>query len=178
MSAVVNQRHFSAKEVEPEKIDQLLESFRLGPSLANIQPWEVVVVTDQDLRKQLAETTLDPFCTPGTGGGQNWVERAPFLAVICLDRKRAETRMGGEWGFLNSVGDVYAALQNMRLMANCLGLRTAVVREIDPGKLAETLHLPWTVHPLAMIAVGYSEEGLEYPPRFQVDDFVRWGKWS
>ncbi|MGI6129359.1 MAG: nitroreductase family protein [bacterium] len=177
MSDVVNVRRFSDMEIEPEKKDQLLESFRLGPSAANIQPWEMVVIGSADRRKLVGAATLDPFCTPGTWGGQGWVETAPFLAVICLDRKRAETRMGGDRGFLSSVGDTYAALQNMRLMANALGLRTAVVKEFDPDKLSQALHLPWTVLPVVIIAAGYSEEVIEYPPRFKIEDFVHREEW-
>ena len=177
MADVVNVRRFSDAGVEGAKIRELLESYRLGPTAANLQPWEVIIVSSREKRRLVAEATLDPFCSPGSWGGQGWVETAPFLAVICLDQKRAEARMGSEWGFISSVGDCYAALQNMRLMANALGLKTAVVKEIDPARLAEALDLPWTIQPLVVVAAGYAEDELEHPPRYAVEDFVHREEW-
>lgn len=177
MADVVNVRSFRPEPVPREVVDDLLDAFRLGPSAANVQPWEIITVDNEEQRRQVVEATLDPFLSPSSVGGQVWVAQAPFLAVLCLDRKRAEARVGAP-GFVGSVGDAYAALQNLRLLANALGLRTAVVKEIDPSRLAQVMGLPWTVEPIALVAAGYSDAVLERPPRFEIPDFVHRGGWK
>jgi nitroreductase len=177
MNEVVNVRAFRPDPIPDEVKEELLDAFRLGPSSANIQPWEIVLVDGAEMRQQVIETTLDLLLTPTSGGGQAWVAQAPFLAVLCLDRTRAEARMGAA-GFVSSVGDAYAALQNLRLTANALGLRTATVKEIDPSRLAQVLGLPWTVEPIALIAAGYSDAVIEIPPRFTLKDFVHREGWK
>ena len=51
-------RKYEDKEVEEEKLNQILESVRWSPSWANTQCWEVVVVKDPKTKQQLSETLI------------------------------------------------------------------------------------------------------------------------
>lgn len=174
MNDVVNSRFFKPDPVPSGLLGQVLEAFRLGPSLANTQPWEIVVV-GQNRRQAAASATLDLLMTPGSFGGQSWVAGVPVLLAVCVDRPRAEGRIGKR-GYSLAAQDTFAAIQNARLMAAALGLKSAICKEVDPDRLREALGLPWNVDPLWLLALGYSDAALEYPPRLKREHFVHDGE--
>lgn len=45
----------NGKKVEQEKIDRILEATRLAPTSSGLQPFEVFVVTNQEIKEQLKE---------------------------------------------------------------------------------------------------------------------------
>jgi 5,6-dimethylbenzimidazole synthase len=177
MNDVLNVRLFRSDPLPPEMQEALLEAFRLGPSSANVQPWELVTVASAERRAAVAGATLDPFLSPGSEGAQGWLVKAPFVVVVCLDRPRAQARVGAS-GWEQSSQDTFAAIQNLRLTAVRLGLKTAVVREFNGTKLAVALNLPFTVEPLALVASGYSDAILEYPPRLELHQILHQDGWS
>jgi 5,6-dimethylbenzimidazole synthase len=177
MNQVINTRTFRSDPVPEELLGQILEAFRLGPSLANTQPWEVLVVEGEEARHRAAGATLDLLMTPGSYGGQGWVAKVPTLLAVCVDRPRAEGRIG-PLGWSLATQDTGASLQNARLMATLLGLRTAICKELDSNRLREALELPWNVEPLWLLALGYSDAPLEMSPRLALRDFVHRGGWG
>jgi 5,6-dimethylbenzimidazole synthase len=177
MNDVLNVRLFRPEPLPDEVVEQLLDAFRLGPSSANVQPWELVSVESPACRSAVAAATLDPFLSPGSEGAQSWLLKAPFVVAVCLDRPRAQARVGtAGWG--QSCQDAFAAVQNVRLAAAALSLKTAVVREIHTAKLAAALRLPFTVEPLALVAAGYSDATLEQPPRLDLQRMLHRDGWS
>ena len=46
-------RKYTDQKVEDEKILSLLESARLAPSGSNTQPWNFIVITDQEVKEKL-----------------------------------------------------------------------------------------------------------------------------
>ena len=176
MNEIVNVRTFRPAPVPEEARARLLEAFRLGPSAANIQPWELVAVDSPELRERLVQATLDPLMRRVPGGGQPWISQAPLVWIVAIDRKRAEARVGPQ-GFLHGAEDCFAAIQNLRVVAGSLGLATAVIREIEPKAVAGAFGLPWWVEPLCALAAGLSDSRREIPPRLAVHDFVRRERW-
>jgi len=177
MADVLNHRDYAATPLPPEVSETLLEAFRLGPSAANVQPWELVTVEHPQLRAAVAATTLDPFLSPGSAGAQSWLLKAPLVVAICIDRPRAQARVGTP-GWEQSCQDAFAAIQNLRLMAAALSLKTAVVREFDRAKLGAALGLPFTVEALALVAAGFSGAALERPPRLEMAQLCHRDGWT
>jgi len=178
MNLVLNVRSFSSDPIPAEAEQALLESFRLGPSSANVQPWELVRIEPEAMRQRVIAATLDPFLSPGTEGAQAWIAGAPLLLAVCLDRPRATARIG-ERGWEQSAQDAFAALQNLRLTAVALGLATAVVREFEPETMQKALGLPFTVEPLCLVAAGRSDSPPEIPPRLPLERILhREGAWE
>lgn len=62
-----------SKKVSSSDLNELLESARLAPSSFGLQPWKMVVVTNEDLRKKLSEKAW----------GQPQVTEASHLIVVC-----------------------------------------------------------------------------------------------
>ena len=67
----ISVRRYEDKQVEKEKLMQILRAGMQAPSACNQQPWEFYVVTNRDLIQKLAATS------PYTGCAKN----APVLIV-------------------------------------------------------------------------------------------------
>ena len=52
----------STKKVSKEDIDKIVEAARLAPSSSGLQPFNVLVVENQDLKEKLANGSLNPEC--------------------------------------------------------------------------------------------------------------------
>jgi nitroreductase len=145
-------RHFSKKPVEPEKIDLLLEAALRAPSSRGTNPWELVVVTDQDLLKELSQAKEH---------GSTFLEDAPLGIVICTDPEKCDV-----W-----IEDASIAAIFIQLVAESLGLGSCWIqirkRMHDETKSAEEyvagiLKIPAQMKVASMIAIGYPD--MQKPP--------------
>ncbi len=50
------------KKVSEENIHKIIEAARLAPSSSGLQPFQVIVVRDQNIKEKLASTALNPDC--------------------------------------------------------------------------------------------------------------------
>ena len=78
-------RAYSDKPVEQEKVDALLEAFRLAPSAVNRQPWRVFVVQSEEARVGL-QAAYD----------REWFRSAPLYFVLCGNHAESWKRADGK----------------------------------------------------------------------------------
>ena len=171
---IINIRSFTNQEIDNTNLELVLAAFRNGPSTANQQPWEILILSNEQ-KEKLVMATLDPFYRIGILPGQPWIKDAPIVLLITLEDRRTKARIG-DLGISINQQDTFAAIQNLRLMAALVGLSSAVVREFDSKRLIELLRIPRNFKPLAVVAIGYGAEGKEYPPRLALKDFVHRGE--
>lgn len=176
MNEVVNVRSFKKEHIQKEDLRDLLEAFRHGASTANQQPWEILVLNDEQ-KEKIADSMLDPFYNETNGQAQPWIKDVPTLILITLEERRTKARFG-DFGLHINGQDTFTAIQNLRIMASVKGLSTAVIREFKQKEISEILQLPRTFIPFAMVAIGYANEEKEYPPRLSVEEIVHWGEMS
>jgi 5,6-dimethylbenzimidazole synthase len=169
MNTIVNVRNYQSTPISPEIREELLFAFSLGPSLANTQPWELLILEDLEDRDKVVASTLDPFLTPDSYGGQGWIRTVPLVVIFLVEKRRAMVRLG-ESGEIFAIQDMFSAIQNARLIAAYYGLSTSCVREFDHQTLHKNLNLPWYLEPVAILTAGYSEEEKEIPPRLSLSD--------
>lgn len=155
-------RKFEAKDVEPEKIDQLIQSALLAPSSHSIYPWEFIIVTDPDLLDKLARAKT---------AGSAFLKDAPLCFVVCGDSARSDA-----W-----IEDCSIAATFLLLAARSLGLGACWIqirnRMHDDSTTAqayvsELLNLPEHLDVASFIAVGYPAE----TKRARTRDDVRYEK--
>lgn len=170
MENIVNIRDFTDDSIDEETIEKLFQAFIYGPSLANQQPWECLLV-NKTQQQEMVRATLDPFMTENSHNGQSWIASTPFVFVVLLDRRRAEARLGKK-GMDFSEQDVFASIQNFRLAAYLEGLGTSVIREFDTECLKDILRIPKSFVPIAIMAMGYPSKDVQLPERFTIDDIV------
>jgi nitroreductase len=161
-------RRYLEREVPAELLEQVLEAVRWAPSGGNLQPWEVVVVTDPDTKRRIQETL-------GEGNpARRAVVEAPLLLVLCgkvkipeAYRREASTKFGNNW-FLCHLG---IAAQNLCLAAHGLGLGTVMVGSFDHDQAARILQVPPGYEAVLLIPLGYPAKVSEAPARRTVQEF-------
>lgn len=155
-------RRYQAREVEPEKLNTLLETINAAPSAGDLQGYEVVVVRDADTKRMLADAAH----------GQGSVAEAPAVLVFCANHLLSASKYGKRGADLYAVQDATIGAAYAQLAATALGLATVWVGAFDPQAAANAIAAPEQVTPVAFIPVGYPAEEPRHTPRRQLDDLV------
>ncbi|MEM4246867.1 MAG: nitroreductase family protein [Candidatus Woesearchaeota archaeon] len=154
--------------VEFEKIGNILNAGRVAPSAGNLQDWKFVLVTEEGLRKELAEAAMKQY----------WMEKAPVHIVICSSPEKEERQYGKRGKELYMIQNCANAAMSMLLAAHDQGLGACWVGAFEEGMVRKALQMPDSVKPMAIITIGYPDEEPAKTPKFAIDNvtFVeRWG---
>lgn len=151
-------RQFSARPVEDDKLNKVLEAIRLAPSANNSQAWKFIVVKDETTRNKLAEAA----------GGQIFVKQASFVVVACGTNPDSVMMCGQN----RYTVDLSIAMSFMILEAHELGLGTCWLGHFDEGKVKEILGIPDSVRVVTMIPLGYPSETPNQRPRKKLNEVV------
>ena len=146
-------RNYLDIPVEWDKVGTILEAGRLAPNSGNIQDYNFIVVQDEEKRKTIAEASLR----------QHWMSKAPVYIVVCADLKKSERFYGVRGNRLYSIQNCAAAIENMLLTANSLGLGACWVGAFDENVVSRVLGIPDYARPQAIITIGYSDEKPKTP---------------
>lgn len=155
-------RSYSASDVSDDLINKILLAASYAPSAGNQQPWEFFVVRNFELRKHLTQAAFN----------QQWMLQAPVFIVVAINMKIASATYGERGEKLYGTQSTAAAIQNMLLIAESLGLSTCWVGAFNEPRVAILLHCPEHIRPCAIITLGYSEEKPEMPFRQKLEDVV------
>jgi nitroreductase len=191
-------RYLSTEPVPDELVWELLDAAVRGPSGGNSQGWGWVVVTDPDVKKQVAgwyrdnwnlaygnrrdEILAQPAGAPG-------LSRNGFLGAEHLAEHLEEAPV---WIFpvLRGAADatdpmtgasVYGAVQNLCLAARAHGLGTSLTTLYrgHEDELRELLGLPGDALTMALIPIGWPTRGRWAQPRRRpVEEVVHWNRWG
>lgn len=159
-------RAFTDKKVSEEDIKRLLEAARWAPSAGNTQPLEMVLVKASETRQKLSEAALN----------QTLIQKASIVIVVCADITRSSRGygMGGEQ--LYSIQDTAAAIENILLAAQELGLATCWIGAFHEKKVAKIINAPKNVKPVAIIPVGYPAIKPIVPQKRAFNEIVHYEK--
>ncbi len=155
-------RAFQNRPVEPHKLQAILEAANAAPSAANLQCYEIYVVTDVRQRSALARAA----------GAQGFVLAAPVSLVFCSNPKRTEERLGKRGKTLYPIQDATIAATFAILAAAALGLGTAWAGSLDPDAVRDVIGAPQCETPLVVLPIGYAAEQPEPKERRSLDDLV------
>ncbi len=161
-------RKYTEKEISEESLNTILEAVRWTPSWANTQCWEIVVIKDTMIRKQLQETIAPK--NPATKA----IVAAPLLLALCAKLgtsgfyKDKVTTKFGDW-FMYDIG---LACQTLCLTAKSLGIGTVIVGLFDHDKAYEILNVPAGHEVVTLIPMGYPQKAGSAPKRREVSEFV------
>lgn len=149
-------RQFTPEPVNDETLILLLKAAMAAPTACNSQPWEFIVITQQETLEHIRSKFL--FAR----------YNAPSAIVVCGNVKSANNSAGREhW-----VQDCSAATENILIAAAGMGLGAVWIGVYPyPSKikpLAEALGIPDHVIPLSMVLVGHPAEIKE--PRTQYNE--------
>ncbi len=152
-------RRFKRQEVEPEKVDMLIEAALRAPSSMGNQPWEFVVVTDSVLLEKLSRSKLH---------GSAFLKNAPLGIVVCANPEKSDV-----W-----VEDASVASTYIQIAAEFAGLGSCWIQirerkhndeQSSAAYISEVLHLPDRMRVECIIGVGYPDETKEPHGRETLD---------
>ena len=159
-------RTYRPDPVPQPKLENVLAAMREAPSACNFQPYRFVVVTDEEVRAQLALACR----------AQHFVARAPVVIVGCGVPDDAYKRMGGHG---NSVDvDVAIAMDHMTLAAAAEGLGTCWIGAFDEPQVRRILQIPDSVRVIALSPLGFPAAPGKPHRRKPLDDLICWDKWG
>lgn len=138
-------RRFEPAPVESEKIERILKAGMQAPSAHNLQPWEFLVVTDQEKRNAISQMS------PWSG----MVAKAP-VTIIVVGHQENENAMK----FLPQ--DLGACTQNILLQIAQEGLGGCWMGFYPDMERVEAVrkcfNIPQDRIPFSVIALGYSQD--------------------
>ena len=136
-------RSYSPRPIEPDKFQHLLQALRYAPSACNFQPWQFVLIQDQDLRRRVALACNE----------QKWMAQAPLIVVGCGLSDQAYKTMGGKHNTADI--DVTIALDHLTLAAVAQGLGSCWIGAFDEQAVKDAIAVPDDVRVVALMPVGY-----------------------
>jgi len=182
-------REYRPDPIPEDHLAQILEAGRLAPSTMNWQPWHFGVVTDPELKRELAAAS----------GGQDWIAGAPVVIALCsrLLGDLRELPEDDPWlmshhlrygkalidhlnahddrraiRIFSDTCDVFFAGQQMVLAAQNLGLRSCWIGYLDIDRASRLLELPDDVACTYLLPIGYGAVDPEPIERKSLDDVV------
>ena len=155
-------RGFLPTPVADETIEKILEAAVWAPSPMNAQPWEFIVITNQELKEKIYSEAEDCKKSLFEISGWKWLGRyqvdfilsAPVIVAVVGNPEKT-----GADRFLEGGGMAYqhacaAAIQNMLLTAHALGLGSLWFTLFDFNRMREILGIDPVKVPLALVLIG------------------------
>lgn len=143
-------RSYKADKVEKEKLDYIMECARVSPSAVNYQPCRFLIVESEEGRAKMQE------CYP-----RDWFVSASIYVAVCVDESVAWTRK--EDGKSHADIDAAIVAEHICLAASDAGLGSCWVCNFKVDVFEKNFPLPSSVHPVAIIPLGYVDKYPEHP---------------
>jgi nitroreductase len=134
-------RSYKDTQIEPEKLELILEAARLSPSARNQQIWKFVVVRNRETRENLVHA-----CD----------EQASVLeanAVVCCCALKSDVVLSN--GEATHTMDLAVAASFMMLQATELGLGSCWIGAFNEDKVRKLLRIPEAVRVVCLLTLGY-----------------------
>ncbi|MEP7361073.1 MAG: nitroreductase family protein [Chloroflexota bacterium] len=180
----------SSKAVSRESLERIAAAAQRAPSAGFSQGQRLVIVTDPDVRRRIAEIAQEPDYV--TAGFDPWVSRAPALIVPCVSEAIYHARYQ-EPDKLNDDGteidwpipywymDIGATALLVHQAAINEGLAAGFLGLADYTKLKKELGIPTDQQPVGIITIGHPlpdrRSGSLKRGWVKSDDFAHWEKW-
>lgn len=149
-------RKYERRDIPDKDLLELLEAARLAPSGANRQPWELIVVTDEERKNQLVH-----ICN-----NQKFIaDCSAFLAGVDDPQQK--------WARV----DLAIALDHLSLAAADRGLGTCWIGAFDRGEIAKFLGVPDDRVVTVCMTLGYPSESPDPKPRKDLKDLIHWNQY-
>jgi nitroreductase len=159
-------REYGSTPITGDEIGYILSCASTAPSAGNLEAWDVIIVTDEDVKMQLAEAAF----------GQEHVGQAPVIFVICANYVRSMSRYG-ERGILYAMQDATIACIYMMLATHARDLHSCWTGAFDDDEVRSVLELPQHVRPIVLLVVGHGHLPTVPTGRMAEGEHVHREKW-
>ncbi|AXR77906.1 5,6-dimethylbenzimidazole synthase [Natrarchaeobaculum sulfurireducens] len=192
-------RRFAEDPVPDAVLERILEAAHHAPSVGFSQPWDLVVVTDDETKTEIAEIADRAIAAAREGYEEprrsefaalklEGIRESPVNICVTCDPTRGAPHVLGRSSMKRT--DVYStclAIQNLWLAARAEGIGVGWVSVLYPYEVQQVLDIPPHVKPIAYLCVGYPEDGFPEEPvlqqegwreRIDVDDLLHEERWE
>ncbi len=156
-------RDFLTDSISPETIEKILEAASFAPSPLNMQPWQFIVITKQEVKDKIfeeAERCRDwafKDCGLKWAGSykSDFIKSAPVLIAVTGDPKKTGIDFFMKEG--GSVSYQYAcaaAIQNMNLASHALGLGSLWFNFYDKKNIIQILGIEEGKTLISIVCLG------------------------
>ena len=149
-------RRFKNEQLKREELEAILEAGLYAPSGHNDQPWHFTVVQNKDLLNKISILSNEGM----RNSGIDWVEKLGNKNRNIFHDAPTVVIVSGKQGTYSPLSDCSAAIQNMLLAAESLGIGSlwnGLVEYFFNMKEAEELWLKEGYRPYYAIALGYKD---------------------
>ena len=153
-------RNFQARKIGIKLLKRMINSARLAPSAANIQPLEYLVITSKALCEEVFKHLkwagyIFPRGNPNTG-----CEPAAYIIILISKKKVSHSLVRRDEGairfsFKPDLRDVGAAAENIMLFAQSKGIGSCWLGAIHKNGIRKALNIPKHLEIDSVIALGY-----------------------
>jgi len=153
--AILTRRSVRKYKKEPVKVEDLkviLEAARQAPSAGNKQPWEFIVIRDEETKTKMAEIARK----------QMWIADAGVV-VVALSKDKADPTIYERW----VERDVMTAVEHMVLQSWELGYGTCWIGAFTQPETKELLSIPEAMNVICVLPIGVPDQ--EPEPRARRD---------
>ena len=192
-------RSFLSTEIPEEKLYKILEAAHAGPSVGFMQPWNFIIIKDEEVKKALAkavdkEKRALAIHYEGTGRETTFMDlkiagilEAPItICVTCNPFSAGDHVLGRNSIPETDIMSTSCAIQNMWLAAYAEGLAMGWVSFYKKSDVRTILNIPYHIEPVALMSVGYTEDYPNLPlleihqwrKRQQLDQLIFQNQWQ
>jgi len=169
----VRGNRFTRQEVSDSDVNKLLKAALHAPSVGYSQPWQFVVVRDNDIKRQVFEsftTENEHAATLFSDQKQQQYKNLKLEGIleapvnIAVFYRPSDEPVLGQTS-MSEMGkfSVVCAIQNLWLMARSLNIGVGWVSIVDPQVIKTALNAPQQNELIAYLCVGYVNEFLDEP---------------
>jgi nitroreductase len=134
-------RAYRTAEVPDDVLHRVLDAGRVAPTACNLQPLQLLVVTDPEVRASLKAVYR-----------RDWFWQAPVIIAGCVEPGKAWRR---DDGFNAAEVDIAIVMDHIILAATEEGLGTCWICAFDEPKAKQILGVPDDVRIVALTPLGY-----------------------
>ncbi len=149
-------RNYTGEEIPKRELLKLLDAARNAPSAKNLQPWELVVVTDDSLKKDLIKIFHNQAFIADAGA---------VIIGLTEDEKWADI-------------DLAIALDHLSITATAMGMGTCWLGAFKSGRLREKLDIPDSFNITVCMSVGYPSIIDNSPVKKSIHELVNWNTYG
>lgn len=144
-------RDYLDKQIEEEKLIEILKAAMFSPSARHQRLWEFIVVKDKKLRDLLAQTKLH----------SSFANKAPIIIVIISKPSEPNPSWWLEDAFIAAT-QIYLETTNQGLGTCCIQIYGSKRDNDDDCEnyVKELLNIPKDMHVACLMPIGYPKENL------------------
>jgi 5,6-dimethylbenzimidazole synthase len=189
---------FKSAPIPEDVLRKILDAAHHAPSVGFMQPWNFIVIRDEETKKRVKESfekeketssylVDEPRRTEYLSFKLEGIMEAPINLCVTCDRNRFGPFVIGRTSILET--DIYSvccAIQNLWLAARAEGIGVGWVSILSNDDLRDILEIPPHILPVAYLCLGYVTHFPEKPDlekagwlkRLSLEEVVFIGKWG